>query len=78
MALTGRRPAEIFFSATFTLPPKKLPYPALIFDGQLENRQAPGTSFEPYLIPVLSDPKKLVEALDRLRSLKSFPSPRGR
>jgi hypothetical protein len=37
MALTGRRPAEIFFSAKFTLPRKKLPYPALIFDGQLEN-----------------------------------------
>ena len=37
MALTGRRPAEIFFSATFSLPRKKLPYPALLFDGQLEN-----------------------------------------
>jgi hypothetical protein len=59
MALTGRRPAEIFFSAKFSLPPKKLPYPALIFDGQLKTRQAPGTSFEPYLIPVLGDPKKL-------------------
>jgi hypothetical protein len=31
MALTGRRPAEIFFSAKFSLPPKKLPFPALIF-----------------------------------------------
>jgi hypothetical protein len=58
MALTGRRPAEIFFSATFSLPPKKLPYPALIFDGQLKTRQAPGTSFEPYLIPVLGDPQE--------------------
>ena len=27
MALTGRRPAEIFFSASFSLPPKKLPIP---------------------------------------------------
>jgi hypothetical protein len=77
MALTGRRPAEIFFSATFSLPPKKLPYPALIFDGQLKTRQAPGTSFEPYPIPVLADPKKLIQALDRLRSLKSFPSPKA-
>src|SRR6516164_4302762 len=34
MALTGRRPAEIFFSASFSLPPKKLPFPALVFDGQ--------------------------------------------
>jgi hypothetical protein len=37
MALTGRRPAEIFFSASFSLPREKLPYPALLFDGQLEN-----------------------------------------
>jgi hypothetical protein len=75
MALTGRRPAEIFFSASFSLPREKLPYPALLFDGQLKTRQAPGTSFEPYPIPVLGDPKKLVQALDTLRSLKSFPSP---
>jgi hypothetical protein len=37
MPLTGPRPAEIFFSATFSLPREKLPYPALLFDGQLEN-----------------------------------------
>ena len=36
--------------------------------------QVPGTSFEPYLIPVLGDPKKIVQALQTLRSLKSFPS----
>jgi hypothetical protein len=48
-------------------PSEKLPYPALLFDGQLENpsgRQAPGTSSEPCLIPVLADPKKLIQALD--------------
>jgi hypothetical protein len=77
MALTGRRPAEIFFSASFSLPPKKLSYPALLFDGQLKTRQAPGTSFEPYPIPVLCDPKKIIQALDTLRSLKSFPSPKA-
>jgi hypothetical protein len=33
MALTGRRPAEIFFSAKFSLPKKKLPFSAVIFDG---------------------------------------------
>ena len=71
----GERPAEIFFSASFSLPREKLPYPALLFDGQLKTRQAPGTSFEPYPIPVLGDPKKLVQALDTLRDLKSFPSP---
>jgi hypothetical protein len=42
-----------------------------------KTRQAPGTSFEPYPIPVLGDPKKLVQALDQLRSLKSFPSPKA-
>jgi hypothetical protein len=72
--LTVRRPAEIFFSASFSLPRQKLPYPALLFDGQLKTRQAPGTSFEPYLIPVLANPRKLLQALDTLRSLKSFPS----
>ena len=74
MALTGHRPAEIFFSAKFSLPRKKLPYHAVIFDGQLKTRNAPGTSFEPYPIPVLADPKKIIRALDGLRSSKSFPS----
>ncbi len=75
MALTERRPAEIFFSASFSLPKKKFPFPALIFSGQLKIRHAPGTSFQPYPIPVLAEPKKIIQALDRLRSLKSFPSP---
>jgi hypothetical protein len=74
MALTGRRPAEIFFSASFSLPPKRLPFPAVIFDGQLKTRHAPGTSFEPYPIPVLADPKKIIGALDQLRALKTFAS----
>jgi hypothetical protein len=39
-----------------SLPRKRLPFPAVIFDGQLKTRQAPGTSFEPYPIPVLADP----------------------
>ena len=30
-----------------------------------------------YLIPVLADPKKLIQALDTLRNLKSFPSPKA-
>jgi hypothetical protein len=69
-----RRPAEIFFSASFSLPPRKLPFLALIFDGQLKTRHAPGTSFEPYPIPVLADPKKIIGALDQLRALKTFAS----
>jgi hypothetical protein len=75
MALTGRGPAKIFFSASFSLPREKLPFPAILFDGQLKTRQPPGTSFEPYLIPVRGDPKKIIQALDTLWSLKSFPSP---
>ena len=75
MALTERRPAEIFFSASFSLPKRNSPSPALIFSGQLKTRHAPGASFEPYPIPVLAEPKKIIQALDRLRSLKSFPSP---
>lgn len=59
MALTGRRPAEIFFSAKFSLPKKKLPYPARIFEGRLKTRHAPGTSFEPYLTPFWPNQRKL-------------------
>jgi hypothetical protein len=33
MALTGRRPAEIFFSS---LPRKKLPFPAVIFEQDIK------------------------------------------
>jgi hypothetical protein len=29
---------------------RNFPYPAVIFDGQLKTRKAPGTSFEPYPI----------------------------
>src|SRR4029077_18633071 len=75
LGLTGRRPAKIFFSAKFSLPKKKLPYPAVIFDGQLKTRHAPGTSFEPYPIPVQAEPKKIIRALTQLRDLKSFASP---
>ena len=57
-----------------SLPRKILPFPAVIFDGQLKTRQAPGTSFEPYPIPVLADPKKIIRALAQLRDLKSFSS----
>jgi Telomere resolvase len=73
MALTGRRPAEIFFSAKFSLPEKKQPFPALIFEGQLKTRYAPGTSFEPYPIPVLAAPKRVLAAFERLRSIRTYP-----
>ena len=41
MALTGRRPAEIFFSASFSLPPKKLPFPALISRASSKHAMPP-------------------------------------
>ncbi|MBV8274983.1 MAG: hypothetical protein JO170_06965 [Verrucomicrobia bacterium] len=37
-------------------------------------RQAPGTSFKPYPIPVLAKPKKIIRALAQLQDLKSFHS----
>src|SRR6266436_7100812 len=74
MALTGHRPAEIFFSASFSLPKKKLPYPAVIFSGQLKTRNAPGTSFEPYPIPTLVPPKTVLEAFGRLRAIRTYPN----
>src|SRR5260370_23204013 len=70
----GGGPVEIFYSAKFSLPKKKLSWPALIFEGQLKTHNAPGTSFEPYPIPVLAEPKLIIRAPERLRSLKSFPS----
>ena len=68
MALTGRRPAEIFFSASFSLPPKKLPFPAIIFDGQLKTRHAPGTTSS--LIRSRSSP---IQKRSSARSINSGP-----
>jgi len=58
-------PAEIFFSASFSLPKKKLPWPALVFEGQLKTRNAPGTSSEP------SDPGVSRSETDHPRSRKA-------
>jgi DDE superfamily endonuclease/telomere resolvase len=56
---------------------KKLPYPAVIFDGQLKTRQAPGTSFEPYPIPVLADPRNLSRPSTLSGTSKASPSPKA-
>ena len=74
MAVTGRRPAEIFFSASFAPLAQKLPFPAVIFSGQLKTRNAPGTSFEPYPIPTLVPPKTVLEAFGRLRAIRPIPT----
>jgi hypothetical protein len=73
MALTGRWPAEIFYGASFSLPKKKLPYPALIFEGQLKTRNAPATSFEPYPIPVLAEPKLIAKTTSVVPTLLVDP-----
>jgi hypothetical protein len=74
MAVTGRRPAEIFFSASFAPATIKLPFSAVVFSGQLKTRFAPGTSFQPYPIPVLAEPKIVLEAFGRLRAIRTYPS----
>jgi hypothetical protein len=53
--IAERLPAEIFFSATFSLPRKKLPFPAVIFDG----RSKPGRLPEQASSPVLAEPQEL-------------------
>jgi hypothetical protein len=70
---TGRRPAEIFFSGDFSLPPKPTKVPSLIFSGQPKTRQAPGAKLEPYPVPVLAEPKLILKHFRRLRELKPFP-----
>jgi hypothetical protein len=47
MALTGCQLTEIFFN---------------LIKSQLKTRQAPDTSFEPYPIPVLAEPKLIIRA----------------
>jgi hypothetical protein len=38
-----------------------------------QTRYAPGTSFEPYPIPVLAAPKRVLAAFERLRSIRTYP-----
>ena len=61
-------------SASFSLPREKL---ALLFDGQLKTRQAPGTSSLGLPHPRPRRPKRLVQTHDTLRTLGSFPSPKA-
>jgi len=41
--------------------------------ARAETRQAPGTSFAPYPIPVLAAPKRVLAAFQRLRSIRTYP-----
>jgi hypothetical protein len=79
MTLTGRRPAEIFFSASFSLHREKLPYPALLFDGQLEKtRQAPGTSSLALHHPRSDRPQETCPSPQHSPRSQELPFPRSR
>jgi len=78
MALTGRRPAEIFFSASFSLPREKLPYPALLFDNQLKTRQAPGTSSLALPHPGPGRPQETCPGPRHSPDPQKLPFPQGR
>ena len=78
IALTGRRPAEIFFSASFSLPPKKLPYPALLFDGQLENPTSSRYQLRALPHPRSGRPQETRSGPRHSPVVKELPFPRGR
>jgi hypothetical protein len=78
MALTGRRPAEIFFSASFTLPRKKLPYSALLFDGQLENPSGSRHQFRALPHPRSGRPQETCPGPRPTPVVKELPFPKGR
>jgi hypothetical protein len=77
MALTGRRPAEIFFSASFSLPRKKLPSPALLFDGQLENPPSSRHQFRALPHPRLGRPQETCPGPRPPPIVKELSFPRG-
>ena len=60
MALTGRRPAEISLAPSSASPKRNSPFPPLSSMASSKPDRPPGTSFEPYPIPVLADPKKII------------------
>ena len=77
MALTGRRPAEIFFSAAFSLPREKLPYPALLFDASSKPAKLPVPVSSHIPSPFWLTPRNLSKpsTLSRI-SRASFPRSR--
>lgn len=80
VALTGRRPSEIFLTAGFKKTRKKsISFDGnvikftncLIFSGQLKTKEAENAR-DNYLIPVLCKPDLILSGLKRLRHFKSF------
>lgn len=75
--VTGRRTVELFLAGTFRPSPKRR---TLVFDGQAKTRGAASAQLEPYEIPVLADPRLVLNAIAQLRRrLDEEPEPgRGR
>ncbi len=63
LLLTGRRPWEILATGGF----KPAGDDALVFSGQAKTRGAESAQTEPYTIPVLTDPDRIVFAFKALR-----------
>jgi hypothetical protein len=70
LLVTGRRPAEIAFSAD--LRPVKGRADALLFSGQLKGRESENARLDPYEIPLLADADDVLEAFDFLRQYRTF------
>lgn len=80
-AMTGRRPGEILATANFTLSDELDIYfedqgvislnQGVKFSGQMKTK---GSQYarDNYIIPTLCSPKKVIDALHRLRELKDF------
>jgi len=71
----GKIPYSIGMKDSFALRVRSSPSAPSSSRASSKPAMAPGTSFEAYPIPVLAEPKKIIRALDQLRSLKTFPSP---
>jgi len=67
LLLTGRRTVEIWLTGNF----KAINNDRVVFSGQAKNAHAMNPR-DNYEIPVLADAHKIVNALNRLRSLKNF------
>lgn len=67
--LTGRRDYEVFVTGSFTLA-RNQPH-CLRFTGQAKTRNTKKAQ-KPYSIPVLTERQHIVDALNRLRSLRDF------
>jgi len=70
MALTGRRPSEIFLTAQFK--PIADSNHEVSFSGQLKKKKSAVTRENAYVIPILTDANLVISALESLRTQKDF------